>query len=51
MGKISRLQTEVSHTTNDMKDMKEAFHHEIVNVNGRIRVVDLRHINIGHKKQ
>ncbi len=46
--KINRLQTEVCGTKNDMKDMKETSQHEIEPLNGRIRLVDLRQINIGH---
>ncbi len=46
--KINRLQTEVSDTNTDMKDMKETFQHEIETLNGRIRLVDIRQINIGH---
>ncbi len=46
--KINRLQTEVSDTKNDMRDMKETFQHEIETLNGRIWLVDLRQMHIGH---
>ncbi len=46
--KINRLQTKVSDTKNHMKDMKETFQHELETLNGRIRLVDIRQIHIGH---